>query len=120
MTFGDILRELMEENDMNQRELAQQLHISAPALGNYVRNLREPDYETLKKIATYFNVSTDYLLDFHPPKISSTFDNRLLHLFHSMTEEQQEIFLEQGQAFVKRNNKGKKHLSSSSQHKPSI
>lgn len=105
MIFGDILRQLMEENEINQRQLAQQLNISASALGNYVRNLREPDYETLKKIAAYFHVSTDYLLDFRQSQAISHNDSRLLHLFHAMTKEQQEIFLEQGQVFVKMNNK---------------
>lgn len=105
MTFGDILRQLMEENDINQRQLAQELNISAPALGNYVRNLREPDFDTLKKIASHFNVTTDYLLDFRVTTTHSPSDSRLLHLFHSMTTEQQEIFLEQGQVFVKKNNK---------------
>lgn len=99
------MRQLMEENDINQRQLAQQLNISAPALGNYVRNLREPDYETLKKIAAYFHVSTDYLLNFQQPQSGAHDDRRLLHLFHAMTAEQQEIFLEQGKIFVKMNNK---------------
>ena len=65
MEFGDILRELLENNELNQKMLADELHISPAAIGNYVRGNRAPDYQTLKKIADFFHVSTDYLLD-HP------------------------------------------------------
>ena len=48
MKFGDILRELLEEKELSQKQLAEDLNISASAVGNYVRNNREPDFETLK------------------------------------------------------------------------
>lgn len=31
-------------------------------LSNYERDFRQPDYETLQKVADYFEVTTDYLL----------------------------------------------------------
>ena len=55
MLFGDILRELLEEEGISQKQLAHDLNISAPTLGNYVRNLRQPDFETVKRIAAYFS-----------------------------------------------------------------
>ena len=54
MKFGDILRELLEENELTQKQLAQDLNIAPSTLGNYIRNIREPDFETLKIFATYF------------------------------------------------------------------
>ena len=48
MNFGDILRELLEDRDLSQKQLADALNISASAIGNYVRNNREPDFGTLK------------------------------------------------------------------------
>ena len=62
MKFGDVLRELLEEQNLSQKQLAAELNISASALGNYIRNNREPDFEILKRIARYFCVSTDFLL----------------------------------------------------------
>ena len=65
MEFGDILRELLAERGITQKQLGQDLSLAPSTLGNYVNNLREPDYTTLKRIAQYFHVSTDYLLDYH-------------------------------------------------------
>lgn len=56
------LKELRKRWGLTQAELADQLGISRPTLTKYEQGEREPDYTTLKKIADYFNISTDYLL----------------------------------------------------------
>jgi transcriptional regulator with XRE-family HTH domain len=57
------LRELREERGLTQKELAQALGLSSKStITNYEQNDRDPDYETLIKIAKYFEVSIDYLL----------------------------------------------------------
>ena len=63
MKFGNILRELIEHNQLTQKQMGQDLNIAPSTIGNYVRNIREPDHSTLIEIAKYFNVSTDYLLE---------------------------------------------------------
>jgi len=63
MRFGDKLRALIEEQDITQKDLAMQLNLAPSTLGSYVQNTREPDFATLKLLANYFGVSTDYLLD---------------------------------------------------------
>lgn len=60
---GRKLKSLRENKGLLQKELADKLKISASTIGMYEQNRREPDNETLKKIAEYFKVSTDYLLD---------------------------------------------------------
>ena len=60
---GRKLKSLRENNGLLQKELADKLNISPSTIGMYEQNRREPDNETLKKIAEYFKVSTDYLLD---------------------------------------------------------
>ncbi len=103
MEFGDILRELLENNELNQKMLADELHISPAAIGNYVRGNRAPDYQTLKKIADFFHVSTDYLLD-HPSENGLDHrDRKLLQIFHSLNEAQKELFLEQGKLLIRCN-----------------
>ena len=67
MRLGDILKELLDLHGMTQRQLAEALALSSSALGNYVQGTREPDYNTLIRIADFFQVTTDYLLD-HPAK----------------------------------------------------
>lgn len=100
MKFGDILRELLEQQYISQKQLASNLNIAVSTLENYIRNLREPDYATLKKIAEYFNVSIDYLLDYHPDNASSHQDRQLLQIFHSLTEEQKLVNKRQNGSFL--------------------
>ena len=61
MRFGETLRELLAEEGITQKQMAADLNIAASTLGNYIQNSREPDHETLKRIADYFDVSMDYL-----------------------------------------------------------
>ena len=101
MQFGDILRWLIDENELTQKQLAADLHMATSTLGNYVRNLREPDYATLKRIADYFNVTTDYLLGHHPKPGAIDLEDTLLRVFRQLPPAQQHIFIEQGKAAVK-------------------
>lgn len=64
MPLGDRLRDLRKKHDLTRKELADKLKLTYAALSKYETNEREPDYETLQKIANYFHVSLDYLLDF--------------------------------------------------------
>lgn len=56
------LRELRKGKGWTQQQLARALSISPSTIGMYEQGRREPDNATLLKIATLFNVSTDYLL----------------------------------------------------------
>ena len=101
MQFGDTLRWLIEENDLTQKHLSEILQMPPSTLTNYVNNLREPDFDTLKRIAAYFNVSTYYLLDYHPKQGANEIEDDLLRVFRSLPPEQQRIYLEQGKAAAK-------------------
>lgn len=107
MSFGDNLRALLEERKLTQKELAKQLNLAPSTMGSYVQNTREPDFDTLKTIAKYFDVSTDYLLDFTSNQTLSHQEDDLLRVFRSLTSTQKEICLEQCKAFVKVNYKEK-------------
>ena len=60
---GNKLRELREKRGILQKQLAISVGVSTSTIGMYEQSRREPDNNTLKKIANYFGVSTDYLLD---------------------------------------------------------
>ncbi len=112
MKLGDILRELLEQHEMTQKQFAKELDITPAALGNYIRNLREPDYNTLIRIADFFNVSVDFLLNHHVETLKTTHDEDiLLNIFRSLSMEQRDLYLEQGKLLVKYNSK--KRLSHS-------
>ncbi len=105
MIFGEILRELLENKDITQRQLAESLNIGTTTIGNYVRGLREPDFETLKLIADYFGVTTDYLLDFRSTVTKDHREDELLQVYRSLSESDKELLLEQGKLLAKRNMK---------------
>ena len=56
------LKELRKEKNISQLKLSFELHLNQNSISRYETGEREADYETLKKIADYFNVSLDYLL----------------------------------------------------------
>lgn len=62
MKYGDRIAELRKKRNLTQEELAKILKISRAALSHYEQNRREPDYNTLSRIANYFKVTIDYIL----------------------------------------------------------
>lgn len=61
-TCGLRISELRESKNMTQEELAKHLGITRASLSHYETSRREPDIETLNKIADFFQVSVDYLM----------------------------------------------------------
>lgn len=57
-----ILKKLREELNYTQAQVAQMLGVQRPTYSRYENNERQPDNETLKKLADIFDVSVDYLL----------------------------------------------------------
>jgi transcriptional regulator with XRE-family HTH domain len=102
MKFGNILRELLEERSLTQKDLAAALNMAPSTLGNYIRNEREADYETLRVFARYFGVSIDYLLD-HPQKGVLCFEeSELLHSYRSLTPGHKELLIDFSKMLLKR------------------
>lgn len=56
------LKELRKSKKISQLKLACDLNMNQNSISRYENGEREADYETLIKIADYFNVSLDYLL----------------------------------------------------------
>lgn len=62
MKYGDILKKLRTEKGLSQKELTDQLAINRSTYARYETSSTQPDFDTLEKLADYFNVSIDYLL----------------------------------------------------------
>lgn len=56
------LRILRKKHDMRQKDVADYLSITQTAYSYYESGLREPDINTLIKLAKLFNVSLDILV----------------------------------------------------------
>ncbi len=57
------LKELREKNHISQLKLALDLSMNQNTISRYETGAHEADYATLIKIADYFDVSIDYLLE---------------------------------------------------------
>lgn len=62
MNIGNRIKELRVKNKATQEELAKALQVSTQAVSKW-ENGGSPDLELVPSIATYFNVTTDYLFD---------------------------------------------------------
>ena len=56
------LKELRQDRNITQGKLAEKLGLSRSTIAMYETGGSEPDLETLKDIASFFNVSVDYLM----------------------------------------------------------
>lgn len=80
MTFLPKIKELRKEKKATQQEIANLLGITRGAYANIENGRREPDIETLIKLADYFHVSVDYLLDrYEIPRLKFVDYNENLH-----------------------------------------
>ena len=61
-TIGQRINTLLGENGISQKELADELGVSANLISYYCKGDRAPDYNKLIAIAKFFKVTTDYLL----------------------------------------------------------
>lgn len=113
MKFGDILRELIEDNEISQKQLAADLNIGATTIGNYIRGIREPDFDILKLLAAYFHVTTDYLLDYQSEITKNHGEDELLRLYRSLQSDKKELLIDQAKLLVRHGLKDDARLSPS-------
>lgn len=57
------IRDLREDKDLTQTDIAKYLHISQRAYSRYENDERSIPTEVLSKLADYHNTSVDYLID---------------------------------------------------------
>lgn len=56
------LRELRKEKGISLKELGAEMGVAESTMSLYENGKRQPDYETLLKLAEFFGVTVDYLL----------------------------------------------------------
>ena len=62
MSIGKIIAELRKERGISQKHLAEMIGISQAAIAKIELERNEATSATIRKIATFFDVSADYLL----------------------------------------------------------
>lgn len=61
MIWNDKIKELREDNDLTQAQMAEIIGITQRTVSYYEKNQREVPVNILIKYAKYFNVSLDYI-----------------------------------------------------------
>lgn len=63
MEIGSIIRELRRKAGFTQAMLAEKIGVTTSAVGFWELNRRQPDIDSITKMAEIFNVSTDYIIN---------------------------------------------------------
>ena len=71
--FCEKIRFLREHQELSQGEVAKRLNLTQASYSRYERGTNEPNLDTLKRIAKFFDCTVDYLLEMDD--ISSDNDN---------------------------------------------
>ena len=81
--LGERLKLLRQAHNLNQVQLADELHVSKQSVSNWENNTIMPSIEILLKISRYFRVSTDYLLELDDRtyiEVSGLSDKQVAHI----------------------------------------
>lgn len=62
--FGDKLKELRKEQNLTQEEISEICQVAKQTISNWENNITQPPFEIVKRLAQYFGVTIDYLLNF--------------------------------------------------------
>lgn len=100
------LKKLRIKHKISQKQLADVIGVSQQSINKYENHNIEPDIDTLKSLANYFNTSIDYLVGYSN-KNTSDINSELLYIFNQMTSDQKRLFIEQGKVFIRINNEKK-------------
>lgn len=94
MTFGERLRELREDNDEKQKDIAELVFVSNKVISDYERGIHFPrDEEVIIRLAKHFNVTTDYILGASDKKNNESISD-FVTLFLSLDKEQKQTAME--------------------------
>lgn len=66
MSLGNNIKELRKQFNLTQKELADQLHVTAQAVSRWENSEVEPSIETIRSMATIFEISLDEFLNYEP------------------------------------------------------
>lgn len=63
MEFIDILKDLMNEYNLNQTQLANKIGVKQSQVSEWLNGKSKPGYDSLRAICVALNISADVLLD---------------------------------------------------------
>ncbi|HDR7795353.1 TPA: helix-turn-helix transcriptional regulator [Bacillus luti] len=100
--FSETLKKLRKSRDLTQQQLGDEINASRGQIKNY-ENGFEPDLVTLDRIASFFNVTVDVLLNRNIKEDDSQLENafiKLQHIYITLTPQQKENFCKKVTSFA--------------------
>ena len=82
--FGNRLQQLLNENNLSQKQLATKVGITEAAVSRYINNLQKPRPDILSDIATVLNTTTDYLLGKETTNLSDLYNEETALKFNKL------------------------------------
>ncbi len=117
--IGNIICELRKERNLSQKKLADAIGVNQATIAKIEINRNEATASTIRKLANYFEVSSDYLLELeddfgsripaamHTPALPSEEltekEKALLQAFKNLLPETQDFVLRTAQSLSDRN-----------------
>ena len=113
VNFAIRLKELRENRNLTQAELAEQLNIGISTIGMWESTQRTPTAKMLLKLISFFDCTLDYLLGktddvgavVSPIDSSDPREKELLSMFRQMNTAQQNRFLGIAEGMIEENKK---------------
>jgi len=113
LDIGTQLRNLLDQDGITQKQLAQALNISTTTLNGYVQNRRQPDAKMVIRLAAYFHTTTDYLYgltNLREPLITpfNAEERHLVNIYRAIPDGIKPLYIETGRTFSRAAKKKKK------------
>lgn len=109
--FPERLKELRKSRNISQQKLGAYLNYGYTAIANYESGRNEPSFDTLMKIAVFFDVTVDYLIGLSDePMIMNSLsisEVQLLEIYRNLNDENKEVIMEMAGIICK--NQGKQN-----------
>lgn len=96
MTLGEKIKMLRQKKGLTQAQLADLLFLKQNAISAYEKDVNQPSLEMIKKMATIFNVSADYLLGIDEANKNSSLEKTLQHILEEVIYEESYAYIKDG------------------------
>lgn len=102
------IKERREQTNMTQRELAEAVGVAVPTISMYENGKREPDGQTMARLASVLGCSVDYLLGVdEKPVDMSEFTYAMHGAERDLTDHDKEILLQMAKTLADANRRGR-------------
>lgn len=93
VNLGERIRMLREKKYLSQEDLGKVLHLEQTTISSYERGISQPSIKTIIEMASFFEVSVDFLVGHTPDKLNEEMMDTSHYIQSSKTVEEQAEYL---------------------------